>query len=61
MKMSAENYTKLKDFFDFLVETASDEVAEYYIMCLAKATEIARDNALKMQKKMNKEKVDGKA
>lgn len=49
MLMSENNYKRLKDFFDFLVDTANDEVAEYYIMCLLKASEIARDNIKKMK------------
>ena len=50
MIMSEDNYKKLKDFFDFLIETANDEVAEYYIETLKMATLVARDNVAKAKK-----------
>ena len=50
MLMSKENYKKLTDFYNYIIETADDSVAEYFINCLATACKVASDNLKKMEK-----------
>ena len=51
MLMSKENYKKLTDFYNYIIETADDSVAEYFINCLATACKVASDNLKKMEKR----------
>lgn len=54
--MSEENYKKFKDWFDYTVENANDEVIEYIMWCLVTASKVAMKNIEKAKKYENKKK-----
>ena len=56
MKMSESNYKKFKNWFDYTVENATDEVIEYLFGCIVAASKVAMKNIEKEKKMIAKKK-----